>query len=104
MVFFTAWWQYWAAQQNGPVLCSAKDARCSPTPPLVFQMLKSFHVETQEKEDVQMAYRFVLMPRSSPLLTFSHSIEKISCHILVNHGGFCLPLFLPDMFYLQLQL
>lgn len=38
--------------------------------PFVFQMLKSFHLETQEKEDVQMAYHFVLMPSSSPLLTF----------------------------------
>ncbi|XP_055482537.1 cytochrome P450 11B1, mitochondrial-like isoform X2 [Psammomys obesus] len=33
-------------------------------------ILKSFHVETQEQEDVQMVYRFVLMPSSSPLLTF----------------------------------
>lgn len=38
--------------------------------PVLFQVLKSFHVETQEKEDVRMAYRFVLMPSSSPLLTF----------------------------------
>lgn len=38
--------------------------------PLVFQMLKSVHVETQEKEDVPMSYHFILMPSSSPLLTF----------------------------------
>ncbi|NP_001028401.2 cytochrome P450, family 11, subfamily b, polypeptide 1 [Mus musculus] len=37
---------------------------------LLHHVLKSFHVETQEKEDVRMAYRFVLMPSSSPLLTF----------------------------------
>nr|XP_021515321.1 cytochrome P450 11B2, mitochondrial isoform X2 [Meriones unguiculatus] len=37
---------------------------------LLHHILKSFHVETQEQEDVQMAFRFVLMPSSSPLLTF----------------------------------
>ncbi|XP_034372994.1 cytochrome P450 11B1, mitochondrial-like [Arvicanthis niloticus] len=37
---------------------------------LLHHVLKSFHVETQEKEDVQLVYRFVLMPNSSPLLTF----------------------------------
>ncbi|XP_055482536.1 cytochrome P450 11B1, mitochondrial-like isoform X1 [Psammomys obesus] len=37
---------------------------------LLHHILKSFHVETQEQEDVQMVYRFVLMPSSSPLLTF----------------------------------
>ncbi|XP_031202014.1 cytochrome P450 11B1, mitochondrial-like [Mastomys coucha] len=37
---------------------------------LLHHVLKSFHLETQEKEDVQMAYHFVLMPISSPLLTF----------------------------------
>lgn len=47
-----------------------KETKCSPTAPFVFQMLKSFQVETQEKEDVQMAYRFILMPSSIPLLTF----------------------------------
>lgn len=56
--------------EDGPLLFSVKEARCSPTPPLVFQVLKSFHVETQEKEDVQMVYRFVLTPSSSPVLTF----------------------------------
>ncbi|XP_052017125.1 cytochrome P450 11B1, mitochondrial-like isoform X2 [Apodemus sylvaticus] len=37
---------------------------------LLHHMLKSVHVETQEKEDVPMSYHFVLMPSSSPLLTF----------------------------------
>lgn len=59
-----------SSAEDGPVLYSAKEARCSPTLPLVFQVLKSFQVETQEKEDMQMAYRFVLMPSSSPVLTF----------------------------------
>ncbi|CAH6791018.1 Cyp11b3 [Phodopus roborovskii] len=36
---------------------------------LLHHVLKSFKVETQEQEDVQMAYRFVLMPSSTPLLT-----------------------------------
>ncbi|XP_036064799.1 cytochrome P450 11B1, mitochondrial-like isoform X2 [Onychomys torridus] len=33
-------------------------------------ILKSFTVETPRQEDVQMVYRFVLVPNSSPLLTF----------------------------------
>ncbi|XP_036064760.1 cytochrome P450 11B1, mitochondrial-like isoform X2 [Onychomys torridus] len=33
-------------------------------------ILKSFTVETPRPEDVQMAYRFVLVPNSSPFLTF----------------------------------
>ncbi|XP_057648326.1 cytochrome P450 11B1, mitochondrial-like isoform X3 [Chionomys nivalis] len=33
-------------------------------------VLKSFKVETKEQSDVQMVYRFVLMPSPSPLLTF----------------------------------
>ncbi|ERE82332.1 cytochrome P450 11B1, partial [Cricetulus griseus] len=37
---------------------------------LLHHVLKSFKVETREQEDVQMVYRFVLMPNSSPLLTF----------------------------------
>ncbi|XP_051016518.1 cytochrome P450 11B2, mitochondrial-like isoform X1 [Acomys russatus] len=37
---------------------------------LLHHVLKTFQVETQEHEDVQMVYRFVLMPSSSPLLTF----------------------------------
>lgn len=39
-------------------------------PNLVFQILKTFQVETLRQEDVQMVYRFVLMPSSSPVLTF----------------------------------
>ena len=41
-----------------------------PLSNLVFQILKTFQVETLRQEDVQMVYRFVLMPRSSPVLTF----------------------------------
>lgn len=41
-----------------------------PPPQLVFQILKTFQVETLRQEDVQMIYRFVLMPSSSPVLTF----------------------------------
>ncbi|XP_063119046.1 cytochrome P450 11B2, mitochondrial isoform X1 [Rattus norvegicus] len=37
---------------------------------LLHHMLKTFQVETLRQEDVQMAYRFVLMPSSSPVLTF----------------------------------
>ncbi|XP_050001356.1 cytochrome P450 11B2, mitochondrial isoform X1 [Alexandromys fortis] len=37
---------------------------------LLHHVLKSFRVETLRQEDVQMVYRFVLMPSSSPLLTF----------------------------------
>nr|XP_042120983.1 cytochrome P450 11B2, mitochondrial isoform X1 [Peromyscus maniculatus bairdii] len=37
---------------------------------LLHHVLKSFQVETLRQEDVQMVYRFVLMPTSSPLLTF----------------------------------
>nr|Q64658.1 RecName: Full=Cytochrome P450 11B2, mitochondrial; AltName: Full=Aldosterone synthase; Short=ALDOS; AltName: Full=Aldosterone-synthesizing enzyme; AltName: Full=CYPXIB2; AltName: Full=Corticosterone 18-monooxygenase, CYP11B2; AltName: Full=Cytochrome P-450Aldo; AltName: Full=Cytochrome P-450C18; AltName: Full=Steroid 11-beta-hydroxylase, CYP11B2; AltName: Full=Steroid 18-hydroxylase; Flags: Precursor [Mesocricetus auratus]pir/I56601/ cytochrome P450 aldosterone synthase - hamster [Cricetinae ge len=37
---------------------------------LLHHVLKSFRVETQEREDVRMVYRFVLAPSSSPLLTF----------------------------------
>ncbi|KAL1767358.1 cytochrome P450, family 11, subfamily b, polypeptide 1 [Sigmodon hispidus] len=37
---------------------------------LLHHILKSFQVETLRQEDVQMAYRFVLVPSSSPLLTF----------------------------------
>nr|XP_034373082.1 cytochrome P450 11B2, mitochondrial isoform X2 [Arvicanthis niloticus] len=33
-------------------------------------ILKTFQVETLRQEDVQMVYRFVLMPSSSPVLTF----------------------------------
>lgn len=38
--------------------------------PVVFQVLKSFKVETKEQSDVPMAYRFVLVPSPSPLFTF----------------------------------
>ncbi|XP_028629110.1 cytochrome P450 11B2, mitochondrial [Grammomys surdaster] len=37
---------------------------------LLHHILKSFQVETLRQEDVQMVYRFVLMPSSSPVLTF----------------------------------
>ncbi|XP_006989334.1 cytochrome P450 11B1, mitochondrial-like isoform X1 [Peromyscus maniculatus bairdii] len=37
---------------------------------LLHHILKSFTVETLRQEDVQMVYRFVLVPTSSPLLTF----------------------------------
>ncbi|GAB1299456.1 Steroid 11-beta-monooxygenase [Apodemus speciosus] len=37
---------------------------------LLHHILKTFQVETLRQEDVQMVYRFVLMPRSSPVLTF----------------------------------
>ncbi|XP_052603397.1 cytochrome P450 11B1, mitochondrial-like [Peromyscus californicus insignis] len=37
---------------------------------LLHYILKSFTVETPRQEDVQLAYRFVLVPNSSPLLTF----------------------------------
>ncbi|CAO2602039.1 Cytochrome P450 11B1, mitochondrial [Lemmus lemmus] len=37
---------------------------------LLHHVLKSFKVETKEQSDVRMAYRFVLVPRCSPLLTF----------------------------------
>lgn len=36
----------------------------------MFQVLKSFCVETKEQKDVQMVYRFLLLPSSSPSLTF----------------------------------
>ncbi|KAL6081334.1 hypothetical protein STEG23_037615 [Scotinomys teguina] len=37
---------------------------------LLHHILKSFQVETKVQEDVQMSFRFVLVPSSSPLLTF----------------------------------
>ncbi|XP_059103583.1 cytochrome P450 11B1, mitochondrial-like [Peromyscus eremicus] len=37
---------------------------------LLHHILKSFTVETLRQEDVQLVYRFVLVPNSSPLLTF----------------------------------
>ncbi|KAM4864777.1 cytochrome P450 11B2, mitochondrial [Thomomys bottae] len=37
---------------------------------LLHHVLKSFQVKTLLKEDLKMAYRFVLMPTSFPLLTF----------------------------------
>ena len=42
----------------------------APLSNLVFQILKTFQVETLRQEDVQMVYHFVLMPSSSPVLTF----------------------------------
>lgn len=58
---------------DGPMPCPTEEAiwiTPTPTPHLVFQILKAFQVETLRQEDVQMAYRFVLMPSSSPVLTF----------------------------------
>ncbi|KAM6171848.1 cytochrome P450 11B2, mitochondrial-like [Erethizon dorsatum] len=37
---------------------------------LLHHVLKSFHVETPQQEDVKLSYHFVLMPTSFPLLTF----------------------------------
>ncbi|XP_050001355.1 cytochrome P450 11B1, mitochondrial-like [Alexandromys fortis] len=37
---------------------------------LLHHVLKSFKVETKEQSDVQMVYRFVMVPSPSPLLTF----------------------------------
>ncbi|CAO2636496.1 Cytochrome P450 11B2, mitochondrial [Lemmus lemmus] len=37
---------------------------------LLHHVLKSFKAETKEQSDVQMAYRFALVPSCSPLLTF----------------------------------
>lgn len=60
------------------MLCPPEEAITTHPPlPLVFQMLKTFQVETLRQEDVQMVYRFVLMPSSSPVLTF----RPISLHL-----------------------